>query len=262
VAFQLLSHSLYGDNNFVIGPGDAAAVAWITESLQLLLFLVGSAVILRLQYWRRKTWVARWLTVGIATLCLLMQYVPWQTVFAMEKSLSNDPAAANNTSVSFDSGMGKFRQPSSPSFETTAKQHALRAAGMTSLSLPLHFYSLKANTVLKSDRSVFHLLSSDGSAISVNGVNDLEIHEPATGNSDARVWQTVYLPISTYNRIKDAPVRLEIDYSLTLLTLSSSSAISALNSDQRTPGVGWCKTRMNDAESHVDLSCIEVGNGP
>ena len=263
VGFQVLWHALSGDMNFVIGVGNTAAgITWITESLQLLLFALGAIVILRLQYWRRKTGVARWLAVGVAVFCLLTQRLPWQSAFAMERSLSQNPIAAKDISVAFDPDLGKFRRPSGLSLEATGERLALRAAGMRSLSLPLHLSGLPADTVLKSDRSDAHLIGLDGNASSISKSTDFEIRNEGSGNSEAHVWQGLYVPSSTYNRIKDQPIRLEIDYSLTLLTLSTSHAISALNGDQRMVGVGWCKTKMNDAESDIRLMCLQAGKAP
>ncbi len=55
---------------------------------------------------------------------------------------------------------------------------------------------------------------------------------------------------------------LDIDYSLTMLALSTSHAMKALNGDQRMTSVGWCQTRMNYSETDVLPRCLNVGNGP
>ena len=64
-------------------------------------------------------------------------------------------------------------------------------------------------------------------------------------------YQTVHLPASVYDRVKDQTVRLEIDYSLTLMKLTGAYGIPAIDGDQRTPELGLCKTRINDERTVV-----------
>lgn len=70
------------------------------------------------------------------------------------------------------------------------------------------------------------------------------------------------MPASTYHELKDRPVRAEIDYSLTLFALSQSYSLPALDGDERMPGFGWCQTKINEAETAVELRCMEPGKGP
>jgi hypothetical protein len=55
---------------------------------------------------------------------------------------------------------------------------------------------------------------------------------------------------------------LEINYSLTLFTLVSSHTLSAVSANERIPNVGWCATRINPAETAVQLGCEQAGRGP
>lgn len=57
-----------------------------------------------------------------------------------------------------------------------------------------------------------------------------------------------------YRRIKDQPVRLEADYSLTLFQLTGSY--------QRIAGVGRRQTRVNNAETAVQVHCAQAGWKP
>jgi hypothetical protein len=36
----------------------------------------------------------------------------------------------------------------------------------------------------------------------------------------------------------------------------------AVGGDQRIPGLGWCKTKVNEDETVVELSCMQPGKGP
>jgi hypothetical protein len=72
----------------------------------------------------------------------------------------------------------------------------------------------------------------------------------------------IRIPTAVYERFKDTSVQMEISYSLTLMGLSHSFAIPALRGDERIPDIGWCKTRVNDARTSIQLACLHPGLGP
>jgi hypothetical protein len=76
------------------------------------------------------------------------------------------------------------------------------------------------------------------------------------------IYQEIQLPPSVYRDIKDQPVRAQVDYSLTLFGLRGSYSIPALGGDERMPDFGWCETKMNEAETAVELRCMQPGKGP
>jgi hypothetical protein len=61
-------------------------------------------------------------------------------------------------------------------------------------------------------------------------------------------------------RLKDSPVTLELDYSATLVNLSSTHSIPAVNGDLRIDGLGRCETRLNDSRTEVEFRCLDIGN--
>ena len=262
VGFQLMFASLSGAMTFMIGFGNASAVDWVTESFQLLLLLVTGLAVLRIQYWRRKTHLARWLVAGIAILCLFTGHMPWQSAFALQERMSRYPGAAGAISVAFHPSMGPLHRTSGVALASTLEAGALHNAGMMSLSLPIQLSGLRADTVVKMDRSDVRAIGEKGEGVSLFNATDLEVWREDRTRPNEQIWQRLLVPTSAYKLLKSQPVRLEVSYSLTLLTLSASHAIPAVNGDGRIPGVGWCQTRVDDAETHVDLSCLQVGNGP
>lgn len=68
---------------------------------------------------------------------------------------------------------------------------------------------------------------------------------PVPQNGELWIYQGVAFPRSVYEGIKNRPLQLEVDYSLTLLE-GSSYAIPALGGDQVLPGLGTCTTKMDD----------------
>lgn len=55
-------------------------------------------------------------------------------------------------------------------------------------------------------------------------------------------------------------MRLEFDYSMTLLRATLSYAVPALHGDLRTPGLGICETETNETGTAVELRCKQAGN--
>lgn len=70
------------------------------------------------------------------------------------------------------------------------------------------------------------------------------------------------VPGELYQRIKDQPVRLEIQYPLTLFRLTSLQTLPANNGDRRISGLGHCATRINAAETAVQLRYVQAGDRP
>src|SRR5262249_46223965 len=83
-----------------------------TEAVRFSIVLLGSVVVLAVQYFRRRTMFARWLAAGVALLCLLTQFFPWRPAFALQQRLSSEPGAGNPINISFDPTLGKYRNPS------------------------------------------------------------------------------------------------------------------------------------------------------
>jgi hypothetical protein len=89
--------------------------------------------------------------------------------------------------------------------------------------------------------------------------NNLEIRNEGHGESEKRIHQWIHFSSELYAQMNDQPVRLEIDYSLTLFSLAASHALPALNGDQRMAHVGWCATKLNnDGRTQVTLRCLQA----
>jgi len=73
----------------------ATGSGWVASEGAALLLALGAGLVLWMQYRHRRTWLAR----GIASATPVVAYavmatITWQTAFAVQKSLSRDPAAA------------------------------------------------------------------------------------------------------------------------------------------------------------------------
>jgi len=227
-------------------------MAWVTQSITILVVLLATMIVLAFQYYRRKTMPARWTTGAASLLFVASLSMPWRPVFAVQQRFSQNPAVARSVTLAFEPGMGRFRDPS-------GLRRSDRNESEMIVPLPLRFSGLPDNVVLKADHSTVRLISVDGRAEDFTTVNDLEIRKDGSADGLVRDYHSIRFVAEDYNRIKDQRVRIEIDYSFTLLTLASSHGIPAVHGEQRTGDLGWCKTRFNSARTAVQLLCLAPG---
>ena len=124
--------------------------------------------------------------------------------------------------------------------------------------LPVRVSGLPTDVVLEADHTEVRFAGASRTQ-DLGNWGGIEIIQEGPGNGENRTHQGIRISGALYERIKEQPVRLEIDYSLTLLPLSKTYAIPALHGDERLPGAGWCKTKINDAGTAVQVRCLNAG---
>ena len=238
-----------------------SGVGWIGEVFRFLLVALAAGTILGLQYFHRKTMMARFLVITFGLLLLITQFLPWRPVFAVEQRLSSNPGTGVQTVVTFDQTGGKFK---SPSGLAASSQNRQRRGGEDSAEvfLPLQITGIRNDTILLSDRVEVRVISEDGRVI-YHGVGDsFEAAREGPKPIEAPVYQQIAVPAPVYLSTKNQVVQVRLDYSLTLFSLARSYSLPALDGAKRMPAWGLCKTRMNEAGTAVELRCIEPGKGP
>jgi hypothetical protein len=239
---------------FTGGTGNVSGTGsgWLLAMALGLILLFGAAAVIAIQYFRRKTLWARGLTIVTGLLLLLEALVPWKPVFAIEQRLSPKPGAASNVRLEFQPSLGKHqRSGGGPPLDR-------RYDSRFELVIPVGVSGLQPDTILVGDLVTAKLRRPDGwtdlgLAASWHILNE----GPSTG--DRAFFTPVYTKDDLYTKLKDQRVRLEIDYSLTLLRLSEAHAIPAIGDPQMIPGVGRCGTTVNPAGTAVQIKCIEAG---
>jgi hypothetical protein len=235
---------------------------WITATVLAVTMCLGATILLGLQYFRRRTPLARCLGGLFAVISLCSTALPWQPAFAVQKSMSPAPGSAAAIGVTFAPGAGKIKRDAS--FPLILNPSALDIQGARFIYLPMRVTGLPEDSGLQSDRIEIRLSERDGAPVSFLPAYQMRLGARRTRGSaaDQDTYQMISLPGDLYSRMKDRPVRLEIDYSLTLFALASSSALPALNGDRHIPGIGWCGTKINAAETAVQVSCEQPGRNP
>jgi hypothetical protein len=255
-AFEVLTSNA----QWSVEPIFRSGLGWILYLIASAVVFSGALLIIRLQYFSRRTMVSWFVSAGITIAFLLTWSVPWRFIFAIQMSLSKNEGSSQPVELRFDPEAGRFHRPAGALTSEDALAIARRdaaAAGTVPIYLPLRVQGLPPDSAIQMDHSEVR--------ITENGhVNRLE-QEPwntrreGTGSSSNLVYPAVTIPAPIYERIKDQPARVEVDYWLTLAQVEISETLPAIGGDQTIPNGGRCRTRINDQQTAVQYACTYSG---
>jgi hypothetical protein len=258
---DLTSTLIGGAGNLrLVEPTLGSDVGWIGESLRFVLILLGVSAILGLQYFRRKTMLSRYLTAVFFLLVVSIFFLPWKPAFAIQRRLSPNPGSGAATVLAFNPGVGRFHTASGISPSDDNMRRSNNEANVA-VHVPLQVAGLPTDSVLVADRSDVCLIGVGGKTEYCGTGWELKVRKEGPDAGEGSTYQEIDVPVAVYRRIKDQPTRLEINYSLTQWRLYNSYAVPAVGGDERMPGLGWCKTRVNESETGVELHCMQPGKG-
>jgi hypothetical protein len=250
-----------------LGPTSNTGLIWIPLTWRFAIYFVAALAILILQYFRRATRASRLVLAGTVVVCLFTELVPWNVVFKWQKAIAPASVAAKSIAAHFDPTLGHFQSEASPSARPAIfrpVQNHERDED-TSLHIPLVFTGIPGGSILKIDRVVARLTEPNTAReqiiSAVGDPDDFEVPNDDQHQSEPRlVDEILHVRGSSYMRLKDTPGTLQLDYSATLLNLSSTHSIPAVNGDLRIDGLGHCETRLNDSRTEVELRCLGIGD--
>lgn len=260
--FQQLTDDWSRETHGMLIPITWSGIGWVGELVRIALVILAVSVILGLQYFRRKTIQSRFFLVLFGLLLLFSEFLPWKPAFAIQRKLSSNPSAGVNTLIDFDRGADKFRLPSGLSAVSEAQYFRGATQTENEVFVPLRISGIPADSVLLPDRLEVRLMRPGGETVYHGTGETLEIRRGGSIPLTTQSYQGVKIPAAVYRPIKDQPLRVELEYSLTLFTLGNSFSIPAIGGDERMPGWGWCQTRMNDGGTVIELRCMQLGKGP
>lgn len=276
VAFVIVVANILGAEALILpisgsplGPTSNTGLTWIPLTWRFAIFVAAALAILALQYFRRATRASRLVLAGTVVVCLFTQVVPWNAVFAWQRAMDPAPKWAQEIAVRFDPSPNSLQAAATASDAappaTFAPVRNHEKDEDTVLHIPLVFSGIPGGSILKIDRTVARLTAPNQAGkqvISAMGdPDDFEVPDDGQSPSQPRtVSEIMHVRGKPYTRLKDTPVTLELDYSVTLLNPSSKSTVPAVNGDLRIDGLGHCETRLNDSRTEVEFRCLNIGN--
>jgi hypothetical protein len=247
-------------NHGTIAAVTGSGIGWIGEAIRLGLAAMAAAMILGVQYFRRKTVVARGLLVGFGVLIMASQIFPWNAAFAIQQRLSARASSDAHLLIAFEPMLGRYKS----SGEAAVAEDRRRSGSENDADvfLPLQVAGVGDDAMLVTDRADVRLTVPEGQAEYHGTGEDFEVRREGNGPPTSPVYQKIVLPGSVYRDWKDRAAQIQIEYSLTRFALKNSYAMPALNGSERMPGWGWCKTEVNEAGTALELHCLQQGKGP
>ena len=245
--------------NLVVPAGSFVGIEltrnWIDTTIRVGILLLGACVLLGFQYSRRKTMLARWLMVAVVLVYTFLPPVPFDSAFAIEQRLSPEPGIGNRVTISFE--------PNREGLEDRKVGPSDSAGlGYVFVLFPIRITGIPDEAVLIGDFSKARLIAPDGKSYDLGQQNGFRRWTEYPSDGNALMNYGIRVPQDVYRRLEDQPVRVEIDYSLTLLRLADSQILAASGGDGRTKRLGWCGTRVDQVGQQILFGCIAAGQQP
>jgi len=234
-------------------------LSWILTSTACAVLVFGAVVVLLLQYFHRRTRAGRILTGCLIALLLMAQFMPWQPAFAFQRLLSSAPGSSRDISLNFDPSAGRYKPPAGALTQEDALSVLKQNDQTFRVYLPFRVTGLPVDSGVQTDHTEVRLIETNGR------LERLELDRwnvRPGGTPMALVYPKLEIPAVLYQRIKDQPVRLEVDHWLTFVRLASSNGLPAIDGNQQFPAIGRCQTSVNSGETAVRLGCVEAGTTP
>jgi hypothetical protein len=241
---------LFGVRTSVGGTG----LAWLVEAFWAVVAIIGTAIVMGLQLFRRATTFSRALIFAGGGAVILSAFLPWHLAFALQETLAKEPGAARPVDLSFYPQLGPVRLPTGAA-----------APRGTVIYLPLRVGGLPRAGLLLLDRANVRITDRSGrtlyegrSNLSVDGVGsilDARLEVRQQGDAPVDVHQRIFLPADVYAQLRDQPITLEVDESLTLFRSQAKYSLPAAGGDVQLAGLGRCASRVDADGDDVLIHC-------
>jgi hypothetical protein len=242
--------------------------------------LAGAGIILWLQYYRRRTAISRALAI-VGAVSLVFVQMPWNLAFAIEHRIAGAdaavaavglelvqreaPASLGTTGITSplvaaspgarESTRALLNGRVDPAMQYLRRRARLKDASI-SIELPLRTSGIAADELLLADQSEVRLFDKSGKMLySADTAGTLGMALTASRIT----YQSLDIPGKAYRRA-EAGVKLQADYSLTLMKTLATYKLDALAGELQVPAAGRCAT-MADRDA-VYLRCKTIAQSP
>ena len=256
---------------------DGTGVAWIGQLLSQLVLLLVTAGVLALQYFRRDTRRARLLFIGGFLVFMFTPDLPWRPAFAIQQWFSANPDVARSITLAFDPSRhadaihADLQLLTEDSGEKVRKENEsgkklkIKPADeddSPTILLPLRFSGLPAGLILHVDHTALRLVDAEGHTLYRGTGHVFDLPYPGNADGSALPDQSLEIPAEVMQQAGDQTLRLELEYSLTLLRPHALPPLPVLSREQRQTEAGYCASRIDDEGAALEVSCRAAGNVP
>jgi len=177
--------------------------------------------------------------------------------------LSAEPTAAQSVVLTFDAQRGRYQLPRGAAPNATAALYfPLRATGVPEGANVLLDYADVRITGLDGT-----LLYRGRSSISIDGLGSIldaqfEIRPGQQSDHQTPLYQRLYLPPAVIANLGNRPVKIAIDYSLTLFEPMGTFSVPAVGAHEVLQGMGRCTTQIDQEGDDVQIGCLSTNRQP
>lgn len=260
---------------------------WQATVLEALVLVVGASVVLPLAYLRRNTLWA-WIGCGVTFAGFLaLHLLPFGALFAIQQAIESNPKAAETIRIVYDPTLppSRFVGTEQGFVARNAKQKDLAAVlrGLpfalgkpwVGRHLPIRITGVPADAIVRVDYLGLRLVSADGRELYRTAeknrfltwlLNEEEgqsfkLYNEGPGQSERGLHQQFSLPSDIYLEIKNVPLRIEVDYAITVLGRRATAVVPALFASRSVAGVGICESRIGpDPTNMLEIWCHNASN--
>jgi hypothetical protein len=259
LCFQVILAMLLGVRATVATSG----MGWMFDATFYTTAVVGAAIVLCVQFFGRRTSLSRWLVGAGGAATIACAFIPWHFAFALQQALSPEPTAAQSVALSFDPQLGRYQLPRGAAPNVTAALYVpLRATGVPEGASVLMDYADVRITGL--DGTVLY---RGRSSISIDGLGSIldaqfEIRPGQQSDHQPPLYQRLYLPPAVIAKLGNRPVKIAIDYSLTLFKPRGIFSVPAVGAHEVLQGMGRCATQIDPEGDDVQIGCLSTSRQP
>jgi hypothetical protein len=279
-------------NDFAISTGYSWIVAWVTAALYVASFIC----LARYQFRHRRATVSRIVGVTVTAVAFVLLCIfPWGAALRAQHWIDGSVAEDKAIVLAFGSNLtpqsdspvqatgrhgspiddGGVLAPFRPGRDYTILD---LVSGIHRVVLPVQIDGLPAGAVLTSDRGKFRVTKPNGTMIlEANGsicahpdrgsgyacvVAELRGHQGLVDHGTTRGEFLLPLPTALYEEIKDQPVQITADFTLTLLQPNSPQLMHAVRDKKLIPGIGGCTTGIDRDADDIEFRCMTAVRQP
>ena len=246
---------------------------WVRSTVTAALTLGSAAIVLLLQYFRRRVWLSRGILAAAMLTSVLLRWVPgWHTAFALQTLFSAQHVPATVARIAFDPG----RDPRTPvPFYFTRPGQDVKG-----VSLPVRVTGIPNGMALYSDRITVTVQTPTGERWS-SGWDPLDqlfvvlgtrtrMQQERMLTGDGEYWLYLNIDRSFYRRSSSEPTHLHAKLALTLFSPQQIAPLAMKQGAQPVSEDGFCRVASRERVFYAtckwpgrtpDVSRLLVGPG-
>ena len=240
----------------VHSPLAGTGLTWITTFVWTGLSVLAALILLPMQYARRRTSTTRWLSGGFLLCALMATAIPWKLAFAIQKSLAPEPGSGDSVAMEY-----KSTDPARLVRVTPSLLHPDSAR----IRFNIVVKGLPVDSALVADQYAVRVLNTQGTILYQGVSNGPKALQPVAGlalrhGDEEReqfvMEQSIDIPSHVIAWKSAQVVRVEIDYSLTLMRSVAQDWFATVENNESLAGFGRCAIRPDDRA--VELNCLST----